>query len=105
MLLRLATSDSVLDEPDDFDINDLHAQAPPPGELPGCWKPRFAVSSATLPPRSYPGAICRLSGRAKIWQASWGQRDRPVNICCAWFEEKDARAEQIADGPSLPSGA
>lgn len=99
-MLRLLTSDLVLDEPDDFNINDLHAVCRLVNWA-GMLGSRVLLSSATLPPDLIQALFAAyLTGR-KIWQASCGVSDRPVNICCAWFDEKDARAEQIADGLSF----
>ncbi len=99
-MLRLLTSDLVLDEPDDFDINDLHALCRLVNWA-GMLGSRVLLSSATLPPDLIQALFAAYLAGRKIWQASCGAIDRPVNICCAWFDEKDARAEQITDGPSF----
>lgn len=99
-MLRLLTSDLVLDEPDDFDINDLHAVCRLVNWA-GMLGSRVLLSSATLPPDLIQALFAAYLAGRKIWQASCGVSDRPVNICCAWFDEKGARAEQIADGLSF----
>lgn len=33
----------------------------------------------------------------KAWQAACGVSDRPVNICCAWFDEYGAQSHDVAD--------
>lgn len=99
-MLRLLTSDLVLDEPDDFDINDLHAVCRLVNWA-GMLGSRVLLSSATLPPDLIQALFAAYLAGRKIWQASCGVSGRPVNICCAWFDEKDTRAEQIADGLSF----
>ncbi len=86
-MLRLMSGDLVLDEPDDFDIDDLPALTRLvhwAGLLGG----RVLLSSATLPPALIEGLF-----RAYLDGRSWYQRNRGErpgewpNICCAWFDE------------------
>ncbi|MBD3898353.1 type I-F CRISPR-associated helicase Cas3 [Halomonas sp. ML-15] len=85
-MLRLMSSDLVLDEPDDFDIDDL------PGLTrlvywAGLLGSQVLLSSATLPPALVRGLFeAYRTGRAEY------QRHRcvpgtPVSPCCAWFDE------------------
>ncbi|POT57950.1 type I-F CRISPR-associated helicase Cas3 [Citrobacter amalonaticus] len=99
-MLRLLTSDLVLDEPDDFDVADLHTVCRLMNWA-GMLGSRVLLSSATLPPDLVQALFAAYLAGRKIWQASCGAGDRPVNICCAWFDEKRANAEQIADGRSF----
>lgn len=96
-MLRLLTSDLVLDEPDDFDIADLYAVCRLMNWA-GMLGSRVLLSSATLPPDLIQAFFAAYLAGRKVWQLSCGISDRPVNICCAWFDEKSACAEQIADG-------
>lgn len=96
-MLRLLTSDLVLDEPDDFDIADLHAVCRLVNWA-GMLGARVLLSSATLPPDFIQALYAAYLAGRKVWQVSCGVSDRPVNICCAWFDEKSVHAEQIGDG-------
>ncbi|EEU9597422.1 type I-F CRISPR-associated helicase Cas3 [Escherichia albertii] len=96
-MLRLLTSDLVLDEPDDFDIADLHAVCRLMNWA-GMLGTRVLLSSATLPPGLIQALFAAYLAGRKMWQASCGTSGRSVNICCAWFDEKDADATQICDG-------
>lgn len=88
-MLRLLTSDLVLDEPDDFDIADQHALCRLvnwAGMLGG----RVLLSSATLPPamvQALFSAYC--TGRAS-WQQACAEQGEQLNVCCAWFDEDEA---------------
>ena len=96
-MLRLMSSDLVLDEPDDFDISDL------PGLTrlvywAGLLGSRVLLSSATLPPALVRGlfeAYC--AGRAE-YQRHRGVPGTPLNPCCAWFDEFGCAQQQCADG-------
>ncbi|HAT2784035.1 TPA: type I-F CRISPR-associated helicase Cas3 [Citrobacter koseri] len=99
-MLRLLTSDLVLDEPDDFDIADLHAVCRLMNWA-GMLGTRVLLSSATLPPDLIQAMFAAWLAGRKIWQASCGASEKPMNICCAWFDEKGAKVEHIADGRSF----
>lgn len=85
-MLRLLTSDLVLDEPDDFNLEDL------PGlsrlvHWTGMLGSRVLISSATLPPDFVQALFeAYLSGR-KIFQNAVGVPGRELNVVCAWFDE------------------
>lgn len=85
-MLRLLTSDLVLDEPDDFDIQDLPALTRLvhwAGML-GC---KVLLSSATLPPSLVEGLFqAYLAGRVEFLKER-GESDRAGGITCAWFDE------------------
>ena len=95
-MLRLLETDLVLDEPDDFDLDDLPALARLvhwSGLLGG----RVLLSSATLPPALVEGLFdAYRSGRA-IYQQNRGEPGRPVTPCCAWFDEFGAEAHDCSD--------
>lgn len=89
-MLRLMSSDLVLDEPDDFDINDLPALTRLV-HWAGLLGSRVLLSSATLPPALVQGLFeAYLSGR-KHFQCNRGERqlnvDSAPKVCCAWFDE------------------
>ncbi|WON78432.1 type I-F CRISPR-associated helicase Cas3f [Serratia sp. UGAL515B_01] len=93
-MLRLLTSDLVLDEPDDFDIADLPALCRLVNWA-GVLGSRVLLSSATLPPALIQALFnAYRAGRADYQQAC-GQPDLPVSICCAWFDEHDSVQEDI----------
>jgi CRISPR-associated endonuclease/helicase Cas3 len=85
-MLRLLTSDLVLDEPDDFDIADLPAltRLVHWAGLLGC---KILLSSATLPPSLVEGLFKAYSAGRAEFQKARGIPGQPVNICCAWFDE------------------
>lgn len=94
-MLRLLTSDLVLDEPDDFDIADHHALCRLvnwTGMLGG----RVLLSSATLPPALVQALFAAYCTGRQAWQQDCGDKNVPLNICCAWFDEDDARVGQYA---------
>ncbi|HHQ5988690.1 TPA: type I-F CRISPR-associated helicase Cas3f [Enterobacter hormaechei subsp. steigerwaltii] len=95
-MLRLLTSDLVLDEPDDFDIDDLHALCRLVNWA-GMLGSRVLLSSATLPPALTEALFEAYREGRKAWQAACGQSDRPMNICCAWFDEYCAQSQDVAD--------
>lgn len=85
-MLRLLTSDLILDEPDDFAIEDLPALS----RLlhwAGLLGSKVLLSSATLPPALVQGLFrAYLAGRAE-YQRHRGRPGEPVAICCTWFDE------------------
>jgi len=88
-MLRLMSGDLVLDEPDDFDINDLPALTRLV-HWAGLLGSRVLLSSATLPPALVDGLFqAYLDGRA-WYQRNRGERPGEApNVCCAWFDEFD----------------
>ncbi len=90
-MLRLMTSDLVLDEPDDFGPEDLPALARLVHHA-GLLGGRLLLSSATLPPSMVQGLFqAYLEGR-RIYQSNRGIPGQPVNVCCAWFDEFSAQS-------------
>ena len=84
-MLRLLTSDLVLDEPDNFDLTDLPALCRLVNWA-GMLGSRVLLSSATLPPALVSALFeAYQSGRAD-YQKACGQPDLPANVCCAWFD-------------------
>ncbi|MBU2551654.1 MAG: type I-F CRISPR-associated helicase Cas3f [Proteobacteria bacterium] len=85
-MLRLMSSDLVLDEPDDFGPEDLPALARLVNWA-GMLGSRLLLSSATLPPAVVSGLFrAYLEGRREF-QENRGIPGQPLNVCCAWFDE------------------
>ncbi|CAO95885.1 type I-F CRISPR-associated helicase Cas3f [Erwinia tasmaniensis] len=92
-MLRLLTSDLVLDEPDDFDIDDLPALCRLVNWA-GMLGSRVLFSSATLPPALVLALFNAYRSGREIFQHACGL---PVdgNICCAWFDENAVLTEEL----------
>ncbi len=96
-MLRLMTSDLILDEPDDFGIEDLPALSRLV-HWAGLLGSRVLLSSATLPPALVQGLFrSYLAGRDE-YQRHRGRPGEPLAVCCAWFDEFDARSSEHNDG-------
>lgn len=89
-MLRLMSGDLVLDEPDDFDINDLPALTRLV-HWAGLLGARVLLSSATLPPALVQGLFEAYRNGRHHFQRNRGERpdaaDRAPEVCCAWFDE------------------
>ncbi|AYH07062.1 type I-F CRISPR-associated helicase Cas3f [Pectobacterium parmentieri] len=95
-MLRLLTSDLVLDEPDDFGLEDLPALCRLVNWA-GMLGSRVLLSSATLPPALIRALFdAYLDGRA-AWQQAYGTPNAPLNVCCGWFDEFDCQHAQYGD--------
>lgn len=92
-MLRLMTSDLVLDEPDDFDINDLPALTRLV-HWAGLLGSRVLLSSATLPPALLQGLFLAYRAGREEFQRHRGEAGTPLAVCCAWFDEFGSRATQ-----------
>lgn len=95
-MLRLMSSDLVLDEPDDFDISDL------PGLTrlvywAGLLGSRMLLSSATLPPALVRGLFGAYRAGRTEYQRHRGVPGTPVSPCCAWFDEYGCAQQQCAE--------
>lgn len=96
-MLRLMSSDLVLDEPDDFDTEDLPALTRLV-HWAGLLGSRVLLSSATLPPALIQGLfLAYLEGR-RHFQNNRGLPGQSLNICCAWFDEFSAEASEHTSG-------
>ena len=89
-MLRLMSGDLVLDEPDDFDIDDLPALTRLV-HWAGLLGSRVLLSSATLPPALVKGLFEAYRSGRTHFQHNRGERpgaaERPPDICCAWVDE------------------
>ncbi|MEM6160402.1 type I-F CRISPR-associated helicase Cas3f [Erwinia sp. P6884] len=96
-MLRLLTGDLVLDEPDDFDINDLPALCRLVNWA-GMLGSRVLISSATLPPALVLALYnAYRHGRAE-WHKNAGLTEIAPPVCCAWFDEHEALCQDIEAG-------
>lgn len=85
-MLRLLTSDLVLDEPDEFDLNDLPALTRLVNWA-GMLGANVLVSTATMPPAlAYALFEAYQEGR-KAFNAATLQPDVQKSVVCAWFDE------------------
>jgi CRISPR-associated endonuclease/helicase Cas3 len=85
-MLRLLTSDLVLDEPDDFDLADLPALSRLVNWA-GVLGSRVLISSATLPPTLIRALFDAYTSGRRAFQKACGEPGRALNVCCAWFDE------------------
>ncbi len=100
-MLRLLSSDLVLDEPDDFDMADLPALTRLV-HWAGLLGSRVLLSSATLPPALVEGLfLAYRAGRAVYQQHRSKRPNEPVNICCLWVDEFHQTTQDCADGPTF----
>lgn len=102
-MLRLLTSDLVLDEPDDFSLDDLPALCRLVNWA-GMLGSRVLLSSATLPPALIRALFAAyLDGRA-AWQQAYGTPDTALNVCCCWFDEFDCHYQQYGNDKDFFAG-
>ena len=94
-MLRLLTSDLVLDEPDDFDIDDLPALCRLVNWA-GMLGARVLLSSATLPPALVLALFAAYRSGREIFNHACGPAVTG-GICCAWFDENEAFTEDVGD--------
>jgi CRISPR-associated endonuclease/helicase Cas3 len=95
-LLRLLTSDLVLDEPDDFGLEDLPALSRLV-YFSGLFGSRVLISSATLAPAIVQGLFEAYRSGRSHFQANRGVVGTPVKIVCAWFDEFENQVADAAD--------
>lgn len=102
-MLRLLTSDLVLDEPDDFDMADLPALTRLV-HWAGLLGSRVLLSSATLPPALVEGLFLAYRAGRAVYQRHRSERPgEPANICCLWIDEfhKNLTVQDCADGAAF----
>jgi CRISPR-associated endonuclease/helicase Cas3 len=103
-MLRLMSGDLVLDEPDDFDIDDLPALTRLV-HWAGLLGARVLLSSATLPPALVQGLFEAYRNGRQHFQHNRGERpgsaDREPEICCAWFDEFNQSQADCADAQTF----
>ncbi|MCB1919091.1 MAG: type I-F CRISPR-associated helicase Cas3 [Candidatus Competibacteraceae bacterium] len=97
-MLRLMTSDLVLDEPDDFDMDDLPALARLV-HWAGLLGSRVLLSSATLPPALVQGLFLAYQAGREAFQRHRGRPGARLDICCGWFDEFGAESHSHGSDP------
>ncbi len=96
-VLRLLTSDLVLDEPDDFDQSDLPALSRLV-HLAGLYGSKLLLSSATLTPDMVTGLYQAYAAGRAIWNSHMGlDLNLPVTVTCAWFDEYSQSSQECTD--------
>lgn len=93
-MLRLLSSDLILDEPDDFDQNDLPALSRLV-HMAGMLGSNVLLSSATLTPDMVQGLFVAYQQGRSHWQSNLGEKE--AGIYCAWFDEFDQHIEPCSD--------
>ncbi|MBU59827.1 MAG: type I-F CRISPR-associated helicase Cas3 [Alcanivorax sp.] len=99
-MLRLMSSDLVLDEIDDFDLDDLPALTRLV-HWAGLLGSKVLLSSATLPPALVQGLFEAYRDGRSIHQRNRGNPRAPVDVCCAWFDEHDKQHADCPDGKAF----
>ena len=100
-MLRLLTSDLVLDEVDDFGMEDLPALARLTYWA-GLLGSRVLLSSATLPPALVQGLFAAYLAGRTTFQANRGTVGPAVpRVVCAWFDEFGCATSQHGDEAGL----
>ncbi len=94
-MLRLLTSDLVLDEPDDFDLLDLPALCRLVNWA-GMLGSRVLLSSATLPPSLVQALFDAYAAGRKVFNQAAGE-EHAQQVCCAWFDEFGAKQVDIGE--------
>lgn len=92
-MLRLLTSDLVLDEPDEFDLNDLPALTRLVNWA-GMLGANVLVSTATMPPALAYGLFEAYQEGRKAFNAATFQPDVQKSVVCAWFDEFSAQTSE-----------
>lgn len=98
-LLRLLSSDLVLDEPDDFAMEDLPALTRLVF-MAGLLGSKVLLSSATLPPALIQGLFAAYLAGRQQFQSNRGMC-RDANVCCGWFDEFQRTASEHGDEQSF----
>ena len=99
-MLRLMSSDLVLDELDDYDLDDLRALTRLM-HWAGLLGSRVVLSSATLPPALVEGMFMAYRAGRQHYQRNRGRHGggegQPMDVPCMWTDEFGAQAEAAAD--------
>ncbi|MEQ4574511.1 MAG: type I-F CRISPR-associated helicase Cas3f [Gammaproteobacteria bacterium] len=105
-MLRLMSSDLILDELDDYDLDDLPALTRLV-HWAGMLGTRVVLSSATLPPALVEGMfLAYRAGRFHYRRNRGnevGQRPEQIEVPCLWTDEFGAQVATCADGDAFAS--
>ena len=85
-MLRLLTSDLVLDEPDDFGLDDLPALCRLVNWA-GMLGSRVLLSTATMSPSLASALFSAYQEGRKHYTKVNGELGETAKVCCAWFDE------------------
>ncbi|QDF67377.1 type I-F CRISPR-associated helicase Cas3 [Shewanella sp. SNU WT4] len=85
-MLRLLSSDLVLDEPDDFGLEDLPALCRLVNWA-GMLGSRVLLSTATISPALAKSLFTAYQAGRKHYTQVNGEQGETTEICCAWFDE------------------
>ncbi len=103
-MLRLMSADLILDELDDFDLNDLPALTRLV-YFAGMLGTRVLLSSATLPPALVEGMFNAYQAGRRLYRrnrgADGGTAGAPADIPCLWVDEFGVRAQPCLDAPTF----
>jgi len=102
-MLRLLTSDLVIDEPDDFGLSDLPALSRLV-HMAGVMGSRVLLSSATLPPSIVQALFQAYAAGRKIYNQSC-KNENIQSVQCAWFDEFGASSSACAYDQTSNSSA
>lgn len=95
-MLRLMSSDLVLDELDDYDLDDLPALTRLM-HWAGMLGSRVVLSSATLPPALVEGMFMAYRAGRRHYRLNRGQlraaNDAPIDVPCLWADEFGAQTQ------------
>lgn len=92
-MLRLLTSDLVLDEPDEFDLNDLPALSRLVNWA-GMLGAKVLVSTATMPPALAYALFESYQEGRKAFNAATNQSVAQKPVVCAWFDEFNVQTSE-----------
>ena len=99
-MLRLLTSDLVLDEPDDFGLEDLPALCRLVNWA-GMLGSRVLLSTATISPALAKSLFLAYQAGRKHYTQVNGEHGDTAQVCCAWFDEfKRPQSALIEDSSS-----
>ncbi len=99
-MLRLLSGDLVLDEPDDFDLNDLPALSRLV-HWAGMLGSRVLLSSATLPPALVEALFAAYQAGRRLYHAACGAPGPQPPVICAWFDEFGTQHARCAEQATL----
>lgn len=101
-MLRLLTSDLVLDEPDDFGLEDLPALCRLVNWA-GMLGTRVLLASATLPPSLIRALFEAYAAGRKEYNRSCCEPGLATPVCCAWVDEFGTRQSDHLEGEDFAS--
>lgn len=101
-MLRLLTSDLVLDEPDDFGLSDLPALCRLVNWA-GMLGSRVLLSSATLQPALLNALFAAYQAGRAYFHKGCGEPGPMPPICCAWFDEFGVAQQDLAEQGAFKS--